>query len=93
MAPKDKPIFTQVIPFVMIRDASALRNAIVTIYGDEWLSSEGKGGDLVVTVTRPVPIDLKKKLQKDGVLRSDEETAEFEERLYRRDGDGKTSRE
>ncbi|KAJ4323204.1 hypothetical protein N0V84_004467 [Fusarium piperis] len=76
MSSNDKPIFTQVIPYILIRDVSTLRQAILAIYGDEWVGSENKGEDLVLTVTRPVPVDLKKKLQKDGVLHSDQPSVE-----------------
>lgn len=79
------------IPITMVRDASAFRKAITTLYGVDWVSTEQKGSDFAVTVSRATPIDLMKKLQEDKVLRSDQETAAFQERLRREEGNGRTS--
>jgi hypothetical protein len=86
-----KPIFTHVIPVTIIRDASAFRKAISTLYGGEWVSTEQKGSDFVVTVSCATPLDLKEKLQEDKVLRSNQETAVFQERLRREEGNSRTA--
>lgn len=75
----------------MVRDASAFREAISTLYGGDWVSTEQKGSDFAVTVSRATPVDLKGKLQEDKVLRSDQETAVFQERLRREEGNGRTA--
>ncbi|KAL6365342.1 hypothetical protein LRP88_01331 [Fusarium phalaenopsidis] len=68
-----KPIFTYMIPITMVRDASAFREAISTLYGGDWVSTEQKGSDFAVTVSCATPVDLKEKLQEDKVLRNDQE--------------------
>ncbi|RSM07130.1 hypothetical protein CDV31_008779 [Fusarium ambrosium] len=86
-----KPVFIHAIPITMVRDASEFREAISTLYGDDWVSTEQRGSDFAVIVNRAIPRDLKKKLQEDKILRSDGETAEFEERLWREEGNGRTA--
>lgn len=86
-----KPNYIHLIPITMMRDASEFRQAITTLYGDDWVSTEKRGSDYLVTVTRATPPDLKKWLQEAGVLRSDGETAEFENRLWTEEGNGRTA--